>query len=155
MGVHLSSNPSHKISLAYGISEASNPWIGGVNMRVIMSITYFINISPQYFHSIRFKSSKTPTTLLRHQLQLCTKHQLQQWSLMCVGRIVQDRSRQQHRNGPVDQFYLWKEWNTRTTVDGSSTQDLTIPFSFSHNVSSLPPLLEVRSFSFQDRNRSG
>jgi hypothetical protein len=43
------------------------------------------------------------------------------WSLMCSGRVVQDRSRQQHRNGPVVGLYLWKEWNTRTEVDSSST----------------------------------
>ena len=29
--------------------------------------------------------------------------------------------------GPVDRLYLWKEWNTRTTVDDSSTQTLTLP----------------------------
>jgi hypothetical protein len=46
----------------------------------------------------------------------------------------------------VDRLYVWKEWNTRTVVDASSTQTLTIPFSSSHNVRSLPPLLEVHSF---------
>ena len=43
--------------------------------------------------------------MLSHQLQLCVKHQLQEWSLMCVGRVVYDRNRQQHRNGSVDESY--------------------------------------------------
>ncbi len=47
--------------------------------------------------------------VLSHKLQICTEHQLQQWSLMCSGRVVQDRIRQQQRNGPVDRLYLWKE----------------------------------------------
>ena len=28
--------------------------------------------------------------------------------------------------GPVGRFYLWKEWNTHTVVDSSSTQTLTL-----------------------------
>jgi hypothetical protein len=39
-------------------------------------------------------------------------------SSMCAGRVVQDRSRQQQKNGPVGRLFLWKEWNTRTAVDG-------------------------------------
>jgi hypothetical protein len=58
------------------------------------------------------------------------------------GRIVEDRNRQQHRNGSVVRFYLWKEWNTHTVVDDSSTQVLTNPFSSSHNTRSLPPRIE-------------
>jgi hypothetical protein len=61
---------------------------------------------------------------------------------MYAGRVVQDRNRQQQRNGPVVRLYLWKEWNTHTAVDTSSTQDLTLPFSSSHNVRSLPPRIE-------------
>jgi hypothetical protein len=41
------------------------------------------------------------------------------------------RSRRRHNcttiTGPVDRFYLWKEWNTHTVVDASSTQTLTLP----------------------------
>jgi hypothetical protein len=72
-------------------------------------------------------------------LQLCTITPNAQWSLRCAGRVVQNRSRQQHKNGPVGRLYLWKEWSTRTVVDASSTQALTLPFSSSHNVRSQNP----------------
>ncbi len=92
---------------------------------------------------------------MRHQLQLCTRTPTAQWSLMCAGRVVQDRRRQQHRNGPVDRPYLWNEWNTHTVVDASSTQDLTLLFSSSHNVRSLPPRIEPLVLLWISKNPTG
>jgi hypothetical protein len=92
--------------------------------------------------------------LLRHQLQLCTKTPTAQWSLMCAGRVVQDRSRQ-HRNGPVGRLYLWKVWNTHNAVDASSTEALTLPFSSSHNVRSLPPRIEPLVLLWLSKNPNG
>ena len=90
----------------------------------------------------RTQSQIPGLNLLRHQVQLCTSTPTAPWYLRCAGRVVQDRSRQQHKNGPVGRLYLWKEWSTRTAVDASSTQALTLPFSSSHNVRSLPPRIE-------------
>ena len=94
-------------------------------------------------------------SMLRHKLQLCTRTLTSQWSLMCAGRVVQDRSRQQHKNGPVDRLYLWKEWNTHTVVDASSTQVLTFPFSSSHNIRSLPPRIEPLVLLWISKNPTG
>jgi hypothetical protein len=74
---------------------------------------------------------------------------------MYSGRVVQDSRRQQHRNGPVVRLYLWKEWNTHTTVDVSSTQVLTTPFSSSHNVHSLPPRIEPLVLLWISKNPTG
>jgi hypothetical protein len=93
----------------------------------------------------------TGTRLLRHQLQLCTRTPTAPWSLRCAGRVVQDRSRQQHKNGPAGRLYLWKEWSTHTAVDASSTQDLTFPFSSSHNVHSLPHFWKFAHFLSKNR----
>ncbi len=68
---------------------------------------------------------------------------------------MSDRRRQQHRNGPVGRFYLWKEWNTPTVVKASSTQTLTLPFSSSHNVLSLPPTLEPLVLLWISKNPTG
>ncbi len=93
--------------------------------------------------------------VLRHQLQLCTRTPTAQWSLMWAGRVVQDRSWQQHRNGPVDRLYSWKEWNTLTVVDSSSTQALTFLLSSSHNVRSLPPRIEPLVLLWISKNPNG
>jgi hypothetical protein len=69
---------------------------------------------------------------------------------MCVGRIVQDSMIGEDNDtitGPVGRLYLWKEWNTHTTVDASSTQVLTIPFSSFHLL-----LLERFAHSFQNES---
>ena len=55
----------------------------------------------------------------------------------------------------VDRLYLWKEWNTHTVVDASSTQDLTIPSSSSHNVRSLPPTIEPLVLLWISKNPTG
>jgi hypothetical protein len=103
----------------------------------------------------RTQSQIPGLNLLRHQVQLCTSTPTTPWYLRCAGRVVQDRSRQQHKNGPVGRLYLWKEWSTRTAVDASSTQALTLPFSSSHNVRSLPHFWKFAHCLSQERNRSG
>ena len=101
------------------------------------------------------KLFKVTGHLLRHQLQLCTRTPTTEWSLTCTGRVVQDRNRQQHRNGSVGWLYLWKEWNTHTEVDALSTQSLTFPFSSSHNVHSLPPRIEPLVLLWISKNPTG
>ncbi len=106
---------------------------------------------------ILFQQTKdrAKASLLRHQLHLCTRTPTAPWSLRCAGRVVEDRSRQQHKNGPVGRLYLWKEWSTHTAVDASSTQTLTFPFSSSHNVHSLPPRIEPLVLLWISKNLTG
>ena len=54
----------------------------------------------------RTQSQIPGLNLLRHQVQLCTSTPTAPWYLRCAGRVVQDRSRQQHKNGPVGRLYL-------------------------------------------------
>ena len=54
-------------------------------------------------------------------------HQLPQgpqWARVGLCKIGADNDT---ITGPVDRLYLWKEWNTRTAVDASSMQALTLP----------------------------
>jgi hypothetical protein len=114
---------------------ASTPPISPCDQRVLGPPIWHYPLPP-------FSSPITDSrahNLLGHQLHLCTRTPTVRWFLKCVGRVVQDRNRQQHKNGPVVRLYLWKEWKTHTVVDASSTLTLTFPFSSSHNVRSLPP----------------
>ena len=88
---------------------------------------------------------KTYIWVLRHQVQLCTRTPNTPWSLRCVS----------HCPIPVGRLYLWKEWNTHTTVDTSSTKTLTIPFSSSRNVHSLPPRIEPLVLLWISKNPTG
>ncbi len=95
--------------------------------------------------------AKTPTSA-----DMQTNKLLKIFSIFS-GRVVEDRNR--HRvTRPLGRIYLWKDWNTHTVVDVSSTQVLTfpsLPSTFTLTLVTLGSLLSSgSSFFFPSRKKS-
>jgi hypothetical protein len=57
--------------------------------------------------------------------------------------------------GPVGRLYLWKGWNTRTAVDASSTQALTLPCLPSTTFALASPRIEPLVLFWLSKNPTG